>query len=126
MTLPVVTPISHDDTRKIVDGETGTTSAPGATDDGFSVKGDEHLHLLVRVVGGTGTDVELYATMDFVDDSGRVWGLFDDFGTSGVESFVAGDTVYIVVPLKGVDRVAVALPTNDGTVDVWAGSNSFD
>lgn len=103
--------------RRIVNTATTGPAAPTTATDGYSVQGMSTLHVVMKTGAGA-TDWELYA----YDAVSGGWALFQAFGTAGVYSPSASTTTRVILPIAGIDRIALRVKTNGGGVqcDGWA------
>lgn len=103
--------------RRIVNTATTGPAAPTLPTDGYSVQGASLLHVVTKCGAGA-TSWELYA-YDAVSGS---WALFTAFGTAGTLSVSPSTTVRTILDIRGVDRIALRVSANAGSVqcDGWA------
>jgi hypothetical protein len=103
--------------RRIVNTATTGPAAPTLPTDGYSVQGASLLHVVTKCGAGA-TSWELYA-YDAVSGS---WALFTAFGTAGTLSVSPSTTVRSILDIRGVDRIALRVSANAGSVqcDGWA------
>ena len=112
-----------------------TNSAPTTATDGFpNFRSQRYLHIVAK---NTDTGGQCKFTLYGYHSFSGVWGkLLNTQGTNDISgayevTLAENDTVYAIVPIDGIERIAIHCTVHSGNtgtgeqLDVWLGTNSF-